>query len=132
MKEDERSMSSTNNYVKIARFLEQGRSLVWVRIIKRFGSAPRDVGADCILLDDDTLIGSIGGGRMEFEVLEEAKRLRMQRLPRVVHFDLMGKDADASGMICGGTVDILMDPLFPDDPDEEDELGWDPDEEETR
>lgn len=110
-------MSAMNNYVRIARFLAQGRSLVWIRIIKRSGSAPRSIGADCLLLDDDTLVGSIGGGLMEYEVLETARRIRAQRLPRVIHFDLMGKDADAAGMICGGMVDVLIDPLFPDDPD---------------
>lgn len=110
-------MSSSNDYVRVARFLSQGRSLVWIRIISRIGSAPRDVGANCLLLDGDILVGSIGGGQMEFEVIEEAKRIRAQQRPHVIHYSLMGKDADAAGMICGGEVDILMEPLSHDDPE---------------
>jgi xanthine/CO dehydrogenase XdhC/CoxF family maturation factor len=52
----------SNSYVKTARFLEQGRSLVWARIIHLARSAPRSVGADCLVLDDGTLVGTIGGG----------------------------------------------------------------------
>ncbi len=110
-------MSSSNDYLRIARFLAQGRSIVWIRIISKRGSAPRSTGASCLLLDGKTLVGSIGGGRMEFEALKEAGRISKEQRPRIMHFNLMGQDADAAGMICGGTVDILMDSLFHDDPE---------------
>lgn len=104
-------MSSSNDYVRIARFLSRGRSMVWIRIINRKGSAPRDIGTNCLLLDSNTLVGSIGGGPMEFEALKMARRLFLKKGPQVMHYSLKGKDADASGMICGGSVDILMEPL---------------------
>ena len=104
-------MSSSNDYVRIARFLAQGRSMVWIRIINRDGSAPRDVGASCLLLGGSTLVGSIGGGQMEYEVLEKAKQLDLQKGPQVIHYSMIGKEADDIGMICGGSVDILMVPL---------------------
>jgi xanthine dehydrogenase accessory factor len=110
-------MSPSNDYVRISRFLSQGRSMVWIRIIKRDGSAPRDVGASCLLLDGNTLVGSIGGGQLEYEMLEKARRLHPQRGPRVIHYRMTGKEAEDAGMICGGSVDILMDPLFHDDPE---------------
>ncbi|GAB6908359.1 XdhC family protein [Desulfosarcina cetonica] len=48
---------------------------------------------------------------MEFEALKMARRLFLKKSPYVMHYSLTGKDADTSGMICGGSVDILMEPL---------------------
>ncbi|WP_054690711.1 XdhC family protein [Desulfosarcina cetonica] len=84
-------MSSSNDYVRIARFLSQGRSMVWIRIINRKGSAPRDVGTNCLLLDGNTLVGSIGGGQMEFEALKMARRLFLKKKSLRYALQLNGK-----------------------------------------
>lgn len=108
-------MSLNNSYVKIARFLEQGRSLVWARIIHLAGSAPRSVGADCLVLDDGTLVGTIGGGSLEYAVVEKAKELLTLKRPAVLHYSMQGEDVTKSEMLCGGIVDVFLEPLDPAD-----------------
>jgi xanthine dehydrogenase accessory factor len=106
-------MSLKNNYLKIGRFLEQGRPLVWARIIRLDGSGPRSVGADCLVLNDGTLIGTIGGGTLEHVIIEKAKKMMGGAAPEVVHFRMHGEDVNQSEMLCGGEVDVLLDPLNP-------------------
>jgi xanthine dehydrogenase accessory factor len=108
-------MSLNNSYVKIARFLEQGRSLVRARIIRLAGSAPRSVGADCLVLDDGTLVGTIGGGSLEHAVIQKAKGMLTHKKNEVLHYTMMGENVAKSEMLCGGIVDILLEPLNPAD-----------------
>lgn len=79
-------------------------------IVSRRGSAPREVGTKMLVLEDGTIIGTIGGGCVEGEVItkslyllrqEEAKRVLMQ-------VDMSGADAEDAGMVCGGTVEVYL------------------------
>jgi xanthine dehydrogenase accessory factor len=108
-------MSQNNSYAKIARFLKQGRSLVWARIIYLDGSAPRSVGADCLVLDDGTLVGTIGGGSLEYAVVQKAKELLTLKRQTILHYSMQGEDVTKSEMLCGGIVDVLLEPLDPAD-----------------
>ena len=83
---------------------------VLATIVARKGSAPQGMGAKMLVRSDGTCIGTIGGGCMEAEVLQKALymiRTDTQRA-EVCHVDLSGDDAEAEGMVCGGTVDVLL------------------------
>lgn len=108
-------MSISNSYIKISRFLEQGRSLVWARIINRIGSAPRSVGADILMLDNGTTIDTIGGGALEHKVCIKAKEMLNGEHSKVLYFKLQGEDTAKTEMLCGGTVEVLLTPLNPSD-----------------
>ena len=82
-------------------------------IIRRAGSAPRAVGSQCIILEDGSLLGTIGGGLLEHRVLERAKDVFRQGKSVVLPLYLTSKDVAASEMICGGNVEVYLDPLFP-------------------
>jgi xanthine dehydrogenase accessory factor len=87
--------------------------MVLAVIIRRAGSAPRAVGSQCIILEDGGLLGTIGGGLLEHRVLERAKDVFRQGKSAVLPLHLTGKDVADSEMICGGNVDVYLDPLFP-------------------
>ena len=102
-----------NIYLKINRCLQEGRRTVLGRIIRQTGSAPRTIGTQCLILEDGVLIGSIGGGRLELEVLEQAKVVFKEGRSTILSFRMTGNEVAESEMLCGGTVDVYLEPLFP-------------------
>ncbi len=104
-------------FLKINELLSAGKKAVLAMIIHRTGSVPRDVGSQCIILEDGTLVGTIGGGLLEYMVIERAKDVFLQGRSVVLPLYLTGKDVAASDMICGGEVEVYLDPLFPENRD---------------
>lgn len=88
---------------------EQG-SKVLATIVARKGSAPQGVGAKMLVLPDGRCIGTIGGGCMEAEVLQKALfMIRTDaRRAQLCHVDLTEGDAEEEGMVCGGTLEVLL------------------------
>ena len=101
-------------FLQVDELLGAGKRMVLAVIIRRAGSAPRAVGSQCIILEDGSLLGTIGGGLLEHRVLERAKDVFRQGESVVLPLYLTGKDVAASEMICGGNVEVYLDPLFPD------------------
>ncbi len=79
-------------------------------IIRREGSAPRDVGTKMLVRPDGSCIGTVGGGSAEAQIKEQALRLlRSGRAQiEIMHADLSGKEAAKEGMVCGGTLDVML------------------------
>ena len=64
---------------------------------------------------DGRCVGTIGGGCLEARYLRvKALRLMTEEHPSPVlyHADMTGRDAEDEGMVCGGLVDVLLEPLF--------------------
>ncbi len=104
-------------FLEIDRLLGAGKRIVLATIIRRAGSAPRAVGSQCIVLEDGSLVGTIGGGLLEHRVIEQAKEVLLLGRSALLPLFLTGKDVAASEMICGGNVEVYLDPMFPDNPD---------------
>jgi len=104
-------------FLKVDDLLGWGKRVVLARIVRRTGSAPRAVGSQCVIEEDGNLIGTIGGGLLEHRVLERAKEVFSQGQSHVYPIHLTGKDVAASEMICGGNVEVYLDPLFPENKD---------------
>ncbi len=79
-------------------------------IIERKGSAPRGVGAKMLIYKDGKTLGTIGGGCVEADIITKARfqLLDGDKGPRIYKVDMTGADAEEEGMVCGGTVDILL------------------------
>jgi len=100
-------------YEEILRLRSEGRSGALATIIGTKGSTPREMGAKMLIHEDGKILGSVGGGCMEAEVWQEAMKAIAEEKPRTVHFDLTGREAVESGMICGGVMDIYIEPIIP-------------------
>ncbi len=100
-------------FEEILKVKEEGRSAALATIIGTKGSTPREVGAKMLILEDGKIFGTIGGGCIEAEVWQEAMNIIREEKPRTVHFDLTGKKAEETGMICGGVMDIYIEPVVP-------------------
>jgi xanthine dehydrogenase accessory factor len=98
-------------YVEIVKALEKREKCVLATLINRVGSAPRAVGAKYLVRGDGTSVGSIGGGCVEAEVWQEAQKVMETGKGRILHFELTSEQLAEGGLICGGNIDIFIEPL---------------------
>ncbi len=104
-----------NIYAELIRVLAAGEKCVLARIIRQAGSAPRTVGTTLLVKADGTLVGTIGGGLLEHDVLRKAQEVLASGRCAVLEVRLTGQEVAASEMLCGGNVDVLVEPVFPAD-----------------
>lgn len=78
-----------------------------VTIIEKKGSSPRGTGSKMFVCRDGSTAGSIGGGKVEFEAGKHAVNIRNTET-KVYE---LGQGAGDLGMICGGTVRVLFEPV---------------------
>ena len=102
-------------YERAVEELRKGNVSVLATIIKQAGPSPRGIGAKCLLTKDGTLIGTIGGGRLEAEVLDKAPEVLKSRVPELMSFHLKGTDVEDTDMLCGGDVEVFLAPMTPED-----------------
>jgi xanthine dehydrogenase accessory factor len=84
-----------------------GGSAALATVIERSGSAPQVVGAKLLLLDDGTLVGTVGGGAIEAQVVEACRATLREGRSRRVRAHLV-RDL---GMCCGGSMEVFVDHL---------------------
>lgn len=86
------------------------REKVLAVIISRKGSAPRGVGTKMLIREDGICTGTIGGGCIENEIIQNA--LLMMRTGRpdfqICTVDMSADAAEDEGMVCGGTVEVML------------------------
>jgi xanthine dehydrogenase accessory factor len=98
-------------YSEIVKALDRREKCVLATLISRVGSAPRAVGAKYLVKEDGTSLGSIGGGCVEAEVWQEAQKVAEKREGKVLHFELTSEQLAEGGLVCGGNIDIFLEPL---------------------
>ena len=100
-------------YKEIVRIRESGQKAALASIISRRGSTPRKESAKMLIRSDGSIVGSIGGGCVEAQVWEEAKNVMKEGKSKVLHFDLTSEEIAMDGLVCGGKMDILVEPILP-------------------
>jgi len=98
-------------YSEIVKALEKKEKVALATLITRVGSAPRAVGAKYLVKGDGTSLGSIGGGCVEAEVWQKAQKVMEEAKGEILHFDLTSAQLAEGGLICGGNIDIFLEPL---------------------
>jgi len=98
-------------YAEIVKGLEKKEKLALATLITRVGSAPRGVGAKYLIKEDGTSFGSIGGGCVEAEVWQGAREVMRKGEGGILHFSLTAEQLAEGGLICGGNIDIFVEPL---------------------
>jgi len=67
-----------------------------------------------LVYEDGRQLGTIGGGCNEAEVIKEALLAIRAEKPTLLHFDLTDEDADESALLCGGTMEVYVEPILTD------------------
>ncbi|HOJ42948.1 MAG TPA: XdhC family protein, partial [Syntrophorhabdaceae bacterium] len=102
---------SVNVYKVVEDYLKAGKKGMLATVIRRIGSAPRDTGAKMFVGEDKKIYGTVGGGRLENDAFEEALRLMESGTTKVLHIRMNATEVAQDGMLCGGNVDILLEPV---------------------
>ncbi len=98
-------------YSEIVKALSKKEKCALATLINRVGSAPRAVGAKYLIKEGGASLGSIGGGCVEAEVWQEAQEVIEKHEGRILHFDLTSEQLAEGGLVCGGNIDIFLEPL---------------------
>lgn len=94
---------------KLARASADARPVVLATVISTRGSVPRRAGSKMIIDPvSGTMVGTIGGGCGEADVIVAARDVAGSGIPRCVHVELMDPIDSFSPAVCGGVMDIFI------------------------
>ena len=99
-------------YEEITRLRREGRRGALATIINVRGSIPSFESAKMLVRDDGTIVGTIGGGCVEAEVWEAARESMKTEKPQTLHFDLNNNPKYDTGLVCGGTLEVFVEPVL--------------------
>ena len=95
-----------------AEWLDAGRRVLLVTVVKTWGSSPRPPGAMLAVRDDGLVVGSVSGGCIEDDLIDRTHRLGMtQTQVEVVTYGVSADEARRFGLPCGGTLQLVAEPL---------------------
>jgi len=106
-------MRNEDVFEAVAAALQRGEPAALVTIIRAQGSTPQRVGAKMLVFPDGRIVGTIGGGCYENEAFWKAKTAIETREPIIAKYELADDIAEDSGLICGGQMEVYIEPLEP-------------------
>ncbi|MDN5344324.1 MAG: hypothetical protein PWQ18_435 [Clostridia bacterium] len=93
------------------KMMEQGEPCALATIVQVKGSAPREAGTQMLVAAGGRTLGTIGGGCAEAAIRQRALLVLEKGQPEVYHLDLTADTAAEEGMVCGGIMDVFIEPL---------------------
>ncbi|MGH9498408.1 MAG: XdhC family protein [Terriglobales bacterium] len=100
-------------YEEIVKLRQEGRRGAVATIVNVRGSIPSFETAKMLVRDDGSISGTIGGGCVEAEVWQAAREVMESEKPRSLTFNLNQDPKYDTGLVCGGTLDIFIEPVLP-------------------
>ncbi len=99
-------------FAEIAKLRREGRKAALATIIQVQGSIPSYESSKILIRDDGSIVGTVGGGCVEAEVWAVAQDVMREEKPRRLHFNLNNQPEYDNGLICGGSLDIFIEPIL--------------------
>jgi xanthine dehydrogenase accessory factor len=100
-------------FEEIVRLRREGRRAALATIVHVNGSIPSFESSRMLVRDDGSIAGTIGGGCVEADVWAAAKDVIRAERPRKLTFHLNNDPSYDTGLICGGTLEIFVEPVLP-------------------
>ena len=100
-------------YEELVRLRASGQRCALATIVEVRGSIPSYESAKLLVREDGSMIGTIGGGCVEAEVWTAAREAIQTEKPRRLTFNLGQDAAYDNGLICGGQLDVYVEPVLP-------------------
>ena len=110
-------MTMRNVTQQLVGDLASGRDLAFCRLVETRGSTPQKAGALMLVYPDGSQAGTLGGGCVEAEVKRRALAVVTRGVAEVAKFQLDSDYGWDDGLICGGRMQVLIEPLGPGIPD---------------
>lgn len=106
---------ASNVYEAIAELLRSGKKGAVITLIETVGSTPRKAGAKMLVTEDGRLVGTVGGGCVEADLVAYARQAMREGKVLVREVDLTAKSRDENDMLCGGKMKALIEPIRPEE-----------------
>ncbi len=105
---------SKDIFEEIVELRSRGIPSAVATIIARKGATPRKDAAKMLIYADGRQMGTIGGGSVEADVCREAQNVIRTGAPALMTFDLKSIDPEERALICGGFMEVYVEPILPD------------------
>jgi xanthine dehydrogenase accessory factor len=97
-----------------AGWIADGRRCQLITVVKTWGSSPRPIGATLAIRDDGVVVGSVSGGCIEDDLIDQVRRHGITRtVPEILSYGISADEAHRFGLPCGGTIELAIEPLSP-------------------
>ncbi len=100
-------------FEEIVRLRRAGKRAVLATIVHTNGSIPSYESSRMLVREDGSIAGTIGGGCVEADVWAAAKEVIRGEAPRKMTFNLNNEASYDNGLICGGTLEVFVEPILP-------------------
>jgi xanthine dehydrogenase accessory factor len=100
-------------FEEIVKLRNTGRRGALATIVHTNGSIPSFESSRMLVHEDGSIMGTIGGGCVEADVWAAAKEVMQKEAPRKMTFNLNHEASYDSGLICGGTLEVFVEPILP-------------------
>jgi len=100
-------------FEEIVRMRRAGHRAALATIVHTNGSIPSYESSRMLVREDGSIAGTIGGGCVEAEVWAAAKEVMQNESPRKMVFNLNNEASYDNGLICGGTLEVFVEPILP-------------------
>jgi xanthine dehydrogenase accessory factor len=99
-------LKSANDWVKA------GRRVVMATVVRTWGSAPRPIGALTAIRDDGMVVGSVSGGCIEDDMILQVRAGELVKdKPATTKYGVSADEAKRFGLPCGGTLELVLEPV---------------------
>ncbi|HKA43118.1 MAG TPA: XdhC family protein, partial [Burkholderiales bacterium] len=96
-------------------WVKAGRRVVMATVVHTWGSAPRPIGALTAIRDDGMVVGSVSGGCVEDDMIDQVRGGQLvQDKPATTKYGVSAEEAKRYGLPCGGTLELVLEPLTKD------------------
>jgi xanthine dehydrogenase accessory factor len=100
-------------FEEIVRMRRAGQRGALATIVHTDGSIPSFESSRMLVREDGSSFGTVGGGCVEADVWAAAREVMHKEAPRKLVFHLNNEATYDNGLICGGTVEIFVEPILP-------------------
>ena len=97
----------------IQSWLSHGKQMALATVIEVQGSSPRPQGAKMLVSSNSEMVGSVSGGCVEGNVVEEALQCLQNSQPRLLEYGIDNSSPWSVGLACGGQIKVFIEPVFP-------------------
>jgi xanthine/CO dehydrogenase XdhC/CoxF family maturation factor len=96
---------------EIERWQEAGERVVVATVVANRRSAPRPVGSSLAIAESGKICGSVSGGCVEGDVVEQARAVFETGEPKLLSYGISDEQAWSVGLPCGGEIDVFVERL---------------------